>query len=170
MLDIVSGKEEKIQQNRVEYNRLKDNPNYKDVEFNEKNGGLKATHIEHNFDKNKGWYETEVQRIGYNHGHSVILEKEDHTKEKVKNTEGTWDNLKMEIAAAETGTPNKIRNALKHCASKPNADVAVVFYPNTFSEGAFENGLGKYNGLKGTNQYREFKKIICINGNKIIIK
>lgn len=37
----------RIEVNRREYERLKADPNYTDVEFNPKNGGLKATHVEH---------------------------------------------------------------------------------------------------------------------------
>lgn len=35
----------------------------------------------------------------------------------------------FEIAGAETGTSNNIRQALKHCASKPNTEVAVLLFP-----------------------------------------
>ncbi len=84
-----------------------------------------AIHKDHNFDPRKGWYEKEVQKAGYDTGHCVILEPEDHTQYKVKNVEG----LQFEIAGAETGTPSNIRNALKHCARKL-ADIAVVYFPN----------------------------------------
>lgn len=61
------------------------------MEFNEQNGGIKATHIGHNIDKNKGWYETDLQKIGFNHGHAVIFEKEVHNVFKKRDTEGSWD-------------------------------------------------------------------------------
>ena len=103
-------------------------------------------------------------------GHKVILEKEDHSILNHKNTEGTWDDMLFEIAAAETGTENNIRRALKHCASKPNADVAVVFYPNdNFDQETFERGFAKFNGLKGTSQYRLFKRIYCVGKDKILL-
>lgn len=63
----------RIEANRREYEGLKADANYSDVEFNPKNGGLKATHIEHNFDGDKGWYEQHVQTTGYQSGHSIIL-------------------------------------------------------------------------------------------------
>ena len=48
----------RIEANRREYERLKADPSYTDVEFNPKNGGLKASHVGHNFDKNGGKYGT----------------------------------------------------------------------------------------------------------------
>lgn len=137
---------------------------YKEVAFNPESYALKATHVGHNFDKNKGWYEKEVLNAGYKSGHSVILEKEDHSVMYQRNVEGMWDGKAFEIAAAESGSPNNIRNALKHCASKPNAKIAVIFSPkeNLVKE-AFHQGYAKYCGLKGTHQYRKFDQIYCIN-------
>lgn len=152
-----------------EYFEYKNNPLYKDVEFDRKSGGIKATHIEHNIDKKKGWYEESAQDVGYKNGHKVILEKEDHTILNKKNTEGTWDDMLFEIAASETATKNNIQRALKHCASKPNAEVAVLFFPNdNYTQENFEQGFAKFNGLKGTSQYRKFKVIYCLNKHKIL--
>ena len=128
--EVRKANEERVEKNRPLYNELKRNNNYKNVEFNNTNGGVKATHIEHNIDKNKGWYEISAQNAGFKKGHCVLLEKEDHTVYKNKNCEGTWDGKKFEIAGAETGVPNNIRNALKHCATKPNSAIAVLFFPN----------------------------------------
>ena len=95
--------------------------------------------------------------------------KEVHTRLHYKNTEGTWDDKPFEIAGAETATANNIRNALKHCASKPNTEVAVIFFPNdNFSHEMFEDGYAKFSGLKGTSQYRQFKEIYCIGKDKIL--
>ena len=141
---------ERIEANRREYERLLADPEYTDVEFNPKNGGLKAKHKNHNIDKDKGWYELEVQETAYQHGHSVILEEEIHTIQGKKNVEGLFDGLPFEIAGAETGIPNNIRNALKHCASKPSCKVAVVFYPDESKiiMTAIREGLKKYFGLR----------------------
>ena len=155
---------------REDYLKYKSDQSYKNVEFDKKNLGLKAEHIYHNIDKNKGWYETTAQDVGYRNGHKVILEKETHSVIHQKNTEGTWDDMPFEIAAAETATANNIRRALKHCASKPNTDVAVIFFPNNnFDKEVFENGFAKYKGLKGTSQYRKFKAIYCVDKEKIIL-
>lgn len=148
--------------------RVKGNGDYKNVGFNIYTGAIRATHNGHNLDKKKGWYETAVQDAGFKEGHSVILEKEPQNVYGKRSTEGLWDGMRFEIAAAETNTPNNIRNALKHCASKKDTEVAVVFFPNGFIPSVFEDGLGKFRGLNGTTQYKEFQKIICIHNGKII--
>ena len=160
---------ERIEKNRSLYDKLIKDDKYTDVAFDENNGGLKATHIGHNLDKDKGWYETTIQDVGYKHGHSVILEEEPQNVYKGKSCEGLWDDLKFEVAGAESGTSNNIRNALKHCASKPESKIAVLFFPNgNFSAENFQAGLAKFNGLKGTSQYKKFDLIYCIQGKEIV--
>lgn len=156
-------------QRKWDYRKYLLDPNYRDVAFNVENSGLKATHVGHNLDKDKGWYETTIQDVGYKYGHSVILEKEPQNVYKGKSCEGFWDALKFEVAGAESGTPNNIRNALKHCASKPDSKIAVLFFPNeNYSSENFQIGLAKFNGLKGTSQHKIFDLIYCIQGDKII--
>lgn len=150
------------------YQAYKRNGEYRDMRFNHKTGAFMSTHKEHNLDKKRGWYETTVQKAGFDAGHCVVLGREDHTKLNVRNTDGTWDGLKFEVAAAETATPNNIRNALKYCASKPECEVAVVFFPKGYSDALFEDGLGKYRGLKGTTQYKSFERIIAIHEGRIV--
>lgn len=161
----------RIEANRQEYERLKADPNYTGVEFNSKNGGLKATHVEHNFDGDKGWYEEHVQTTGFQNGHSIILEKEIHTIQNKRNVEGLFDGQSFEIAGAETGIANNIRNALKHCASKPGCKVAVVFFPdeNKVDMAKIRDGLKKYFGLKcDPNQFKDFDHIYFMTSNRII--
>ena len=152
----------------VEYAKYLTDKNYKNVRINLINGGLKATHIEHSFDKKTGEYEKAVQNVGFKNGYRVILEAENHSLMNVRNIDGLWNGKKFEIATASTATPNNIRNALKHCASKPDANIAVLYFPSGYSDGLFEDGLSKYNGLKGTSQYRDFMKIICIYKGDIV--
>lgn len=160
---------QRIEQNGKIYNQLINDPNYTDVHFNKNNGGLKATHIKHNLDRQKGWYEKAVQDVGYKSGHSVILEEEIQNVYRQKSCEGIFDGKPFEIAGAETGTSNNIRNALKHCASKKETKIAVIFFPNgTFSTNAFNDAIAKFNGLKGTTQYLKFDLIYCIQDDKIV--
>ena len=154
-----------------EYLKYKsDEDNYHDVIFDEKSGGFKATHNSHNLDKKKGWYEEKVRDIGFKEGHKVILEREIHSIHKLKNTEGTWDDMVLEIAAAETALPSNVRNALKHCAEKPGTEVAVIFFPKAkFSKQDFYQGYSMFKGLEGTSQYKRFKKIYCIDNDGIVL-
>ena len=163
-------KTELIAKRKELFERLRKDNYYRDVAFNEENGGLKAIHVEHNFDSNKGLYETTVQDVGYKAGHSVILEKEPQNMYKKRSTEGLWDGMRFEIAGAETATPNNIRNALKHCASKRETDVAVVFFPNGVNIDNLRLGISKYNGLRnsGNGQWKQFKDMVFIDQNGIV--
>lgn len=150
-----------------EYLRYLNDPKYKDTEYHERSGGVKATHVDHTFDEKKGWYEKKAQIAGFLNGHSVILGVEYHNIFQHRNTEGLWDGLLFEIAGAENGTANNIRNALKHCAKKPGSRIAVLFFPNdNFSAEEFNQGYSKFFGLKGTTQYKKFDLIYCITGDK----
>lgn len=152
-----------------EYQRLNNDEDYYDVEYNVENGGVKATHVDHNFDENKGWYEEKVQTAGFLNGHSVILGAEYHNIYQHRNYEGLWDGMPFEIAGAESATSNNIRNALKHCAAKPDTRIAVLFFPNdNFTTQAFNDGFAKFFGLKGTSQYKQFDLIYCIHDDQII--
>lgn len=150
--------------------RVKGNGDYKNVGFNIYTGAVRATHEGHNFDKKKGWYETAVQDAGFKEGHSVILEKEPQNVYGKRSTEGLWDGMRFEIAAAETNTHNNIRNALKHCASKRDTEVAVVFFPNGVSIEDLRLGISKYNGLRnsGNGQWKQFKEMVFISRGGII--
>ena len=159
---------QKLIPNCDEIIRVNKNNDYYDTKFNIYTGSLKATHINHNFDPNKGWYERYVQEAGYKSNHAVVLENEPQNIFKARSTEGVWDGKKFEIAAAETNLPNNIRNALKHCAKKPDCEIAVIFFPNNYFNDIFEDGLAKYNGLRGTSQYRKFDKIICVHNERIV--
>ena len=159
---------QKMIPNYKEIVRVNKDRNYKDTRFDIYTGAVKATHVGHNFNKEKGWYEKEVQETGYKFNHSVILENEPQNQFNKRSTEGYWDAMKFEIAAAETNLPNNIRNALKHCAKKPECEVAVIFFPNKYLSSVFDDGLSKFNGLRGTSQYKHFKKIICVHKGRII--
>jgi len=158
---------QRMEERRAEYLRYLNDTDYKDVEYHEESGGVKATHINHTFDDKKGWYEKKVQTAGFVNGHSVVLDVEHHNIFQHRNTEGLWDGLLFEIAGAENGTANNIRNALKHCAKKPGTRIAVLFFPNdNFSTEEFYDGYSKFMGLKGTSQYKKFDLIYCIRGDK----
>lgn len=152
-----------------EYAHYKTSEDYINAIFNYKNGGLKATHKNHSFDPKKGWYETAVQQAGFNAGNSVILEEETHIDYKKRNTDGLWNGKKFEIAGAENGTARNIRNAIKHCASKHNTKIAVIYLPNTTIKlSEIDQGIALYSGLKGTKQWMKFDEIIVIDTNKKI--
>ena len=148
------------------------NDEYYNVDFNW-NGGMKATHKDHNFDPKKGHYEKEVQNVGFDNGHSVIFTSEVSNIIYKKFTEGLWDDKKIEIAGCETATSNNILRGLKHCASKREKDIAVIYYPNGgFDKDVFDKAIKGYKGLEPQqdDQYLKFDKIICIENNRIVLE
>lgn len=160
-----------IEQHRQQYEKLKTDPNYKDVAFDKKTGGLRAAHKLHNFDKQGGIYERHVQNAGFKNGHAVIFEAERGDVFGLKYTEGTWDGLQFEVAGRETATINNIKRGLEHCADKRATQIAVLDFPNGgFSVENFEIALRRYKGLEKLHdgQFLKFKKIICIQDEQIV--
>ena len=154
-----------------EYQRLNSDENYYDVEYNAETGGLKATHVDHIFDKKGGIYEKHVQNAGYMAGHAVILGAEGSNVIGQRFTEGTWDGVKFEVAGRETATSNNILKGLKHCAAKRDTEIAILDFPNGgFNLSILQNAIQRYRGLEPLNdgQYIRFKKIICVQ-NEIIV-
>jgi hypothetical protein len=129
------------------------------VEFDWKTGGVKESHIDHNFDKKGGVYEKHVQTAGYKAGHSVILTSEQGKPDGEKYTEGVWDGLTFEIGSSCGTGKGNIKGILKHCKRK-KAEIAIVNFPDSsiFSMERLQDGIAAYNGQ--TN-YR-FKHIVYI--------
>ncbi len=119
----------RIEANRREYERLKVDPNYTDVEFNPKNGGLKARHTGHiiHFADNEetffdGKYtstdlEIRCQDILYKNGHSCILANEVKIDATTGNMLSLLDTITngeyMDIRAITKNNRNTIRNAVE---------------------------------------------------------
>lgn len=163
--------ERKMERRRELYQKYKNDPDYENVEFNEKTGALKATHVEHNFDKNKGDYEVTVQDVGFANGHSVILESEFHGEKYQRFTEGTWDGMLCEIASRETGTVENIKKGLLHCASKRKTEVAIILFPKGgYTPEKLRRALGMFRGLEKQHdgQYIKFKRVVCIQDEQIV--
>lgn len=161
----------RIEANRQEYERLKADPNYTDVKFNPENGGLKASHVGHNFDKKGGKYEKNVQHAGFISGHSVILEEEDSSIYSQKHTEGKWDGKYFEVAGRETATENNVLRGLKHCAEKQKTLIAVLDFPfGGFDIDLLNKAIKRYRGLEKLKdgQYLKFERIVCVQNRKIV--
>lgn len=86
---------------------------------------------------------------------ALSREVETGEEERRRRAEGK----RFEIAIANPVTPNNIRNALKDCASKPDADIAILYFSNGYADGLFKDGIGKYKGLAGTSKRKNFLKI-----------
>ena len=66
----------RYEHNKALYQKLKEDNNYINVEFDKTTGGVKATHIGHNLDKIGGKYELDTLIAGVKAGNVVILENE----------------------------------------------------------------------------------------------
>jgi len=159
------------EENRKEYERLKKDPDYRDVKYDEKSGGVKGTHKDHNFDKSKGKYEKNTRDIGFYNGHSVILESEKGKGIGENYTEGLWNGSKFELAGCEhTDNNNNILRGLKHCASKSETETAVLYFPNGgFIEGDVKRAINRYYGLKQTlgDGFKDFSSIYVVADDKV---
>ncbi len=161
----------RILDNAQEYQRLKDDKDYTGVDFGWGNGGLKATHKDHNFDKAKGIYEKTTRDVGFKNGHSIILESERGKGIGENHTEGLWDNLPFELASCEsTKNNNNIVKGLKHCASKSDTSTAVLYFPkdNDIVKEDVERAINRYYGLRNTlgNGFKDFESIFVVCGDK----
>lgn len=55
-----------------------------------------------------------------------------------------WYHKMFELARCETATRNNILRGMKHCASKRETDIGVIYYPN----GRFDKVV-YYTAIKG---------------------
>ena len=158
----------RYEHNKALYQKLKEDNNYINVEFDKSTGGVKATHIDHNLDKVGGKYELDTLIAGVKAGNIIVLENE---KGEGRHTEGLWNGKPFEVAGCETGSVNNILRGLKHCASKRETEFAVIVLPNTdFDKVVFENAIKRFKGLEKLNdgQYLKFKKIICVHNQEVV--
>ena len=161
----------RYEHNKALYQKLKEDENYINVEFDKTTGGVKATHIGHNFDKVGGKYEQDALIAGVKAGNIVVLENEYSQIIGKRFTEGLWNGKPFEVAGCETGSANNILRGLKHCASKRETEFAVIVLPNTdFDKVVFENAIKRFKGFEKLNdgQYLKFKKIICVHNQEVV--
>ena len=145
------------------YQRLKKDPDYLDVAFDKKTGGVKATHRLHNFDKKTGVYEKRVQDLLYKKGYKFTLDAE-VSSIPGKKVDGKINQFTHDISTIRDIGGNAVKRALNH-SRKKKADVAILYFENKslFTKERLEEGIKKYNGQ---SEYR-FSKIIYIVSNDI---
>ena len=160
----------RIEVNRKEYERIKANPDYGDVEFNPENGGLKAIHKYHerhiNVDKKRlafgdktPWdLERECQDILYSNGYSCIFNSEKiinpETGKQAKALDATINGNPMDIASITSNGKTTIKNAIdkkkkqirevnKLNGTNYNQMILHFHKPGYFDESKIRKGLGK---------------------------
>ena len=181
------------EQNKADYKKYNADPDYRDVDFNEKTGGLKARHKDHNKNK-KGnkidgltpfQIEKEFQDNIFDMGGSCILENE-----KIKRANGSiakcldikLNGVLMDIRTISQAT-TKIENALtdKHKQlvihnkdfNDKASTVCLYFHtPSYYSAEKIQSGITNYQRIMANKKETcAIKKVIVvINGEKKILE
>ena len=140
--------ESRREENFQTYLRLKIDPNYIDVTFDEKSGGVSAVHKEHKFDKQtgpfgykRGQYETDAMILLREKGHLVILNSEFPKGTGIKSCDAILDGSLTEIKAIESLGRWTIRTKIAN-AVKQGAGIVVLYYPDSslYAESSVQSG------------------------------
>lgn len=124
------------EENFMEFLRFTNEPDYYDVTFDEKSGGVSAIHVSHRFDKTQGpWgqrrgdYELMATNILRQNGHLIILGPE--TNELCKKCfDGMLDGMPCEIKTIEGNGRWAVRTKIVD-AVKQGAECVVLFFPDS---------------------------------------
>lgn len=123
------------EENYQEYLRLKQNPDYYDVTFDEQSSGVSAVHKEHCFDKQfgpfgpkRGEYELSVARILRSRGYVVSLESEFPKGKGIKAFDAFINGAISEIKTVESDGRWSIRTKIQS-AVRQRAELLVLYYP-----------------------------------------
>ncbi|MBQ4519832.1 MAG: hypothetical protein II999_04375 [Bacteroidaceae bacterium] len=162
--------QEQLTAARQTYERLKADPDYTDVKFDPKSGGVKATHVGHSFEETVGKYgipRGEYEKITadalYKKGYVVELIKEDDRTQGVPQPDGYINGSLMDIKGIE-GNPLYALNR----ANKQRVETAVLYFhdANVFDQ---EQVADKYAQLGSWLEYTRgkkipvsIKKVICV--------
>lgn len=164
------------EENYQEYLRLLKDPNYYDVTFDEKSGGVSAVHCEHKFDSEVGVFGIsmgEYEKLAIDslrkRGHCITLESE-LAPNGVKTPDGRIDGLIMEIKATEKNGKWAIKDKL-HRAAKQGAECVILYFhkKELFSSERIDDGWSKFLADKDSLQYvNTIKHIVCVVEDTII--
>ncbi|WP_407483705.1 phage minor head protein [Elizabethkingia anophelis] len=148
------------------YERFLNDKNYHEVQFG-KDGGLKAIHIGHNFNKITGKFEKEVQDLFFKKGDEIILtsERSDIPGKKV---DGVLNGKTFDISTIIGSGKNTIKRALNHSKDK-NAQISILYFPDKemFDLEWLNKSIKMYNGQ---TSYRFEQIIYVVNGQIIYIQ
>lgn len=151
-----------LEAKKEEYERLNKDPDYSNVQYNEK-GGVMATHKDHSFDPNRGHYEKEAAKILFNSGEVIVFESEKGNS-GVKFADGYLNGVKADIKAVEGSGKNTIKRKFQEVQSQ-NAESIILYFPDSklFTPERIYSGLAAF---KGQSKY-EFKEIVYIVNGKV---
>ena len=161
--------EQQREDNFQEYLRLLNDPDYFNVSFDDKSGGVSAVHRDHKLDKQmgvegmkRGCYELFSIEELRKTGHSIILLQELAEVGK-KQYDGLLDGTPCEIKTVEKmgrwTIRTKIANAIKQGASS-----VILFFPNAelFSQERVQNGWKDYIDYTSPNESVPEIQVYCV--------
>ena len=157
------------EENYQEYLRLLNDPNYYDVSYDNRSGGVSAVHKDHQFDSQigtfgikKGENEKISVKILRDRGHAVILESE-KAPDGIMSPDGSIDGIIMDIKAVEGLGKWAIKDKL-HIAARQGASYVVLYFHDKrlFSNERIEDGLVKYSNDQASLKYHIIKRVLCI--------
>ena len=161
--------------NYQEYLRLRNDPNYSDVIFDDVSGGVSAVHRNHQFDSQigafgikKGDYEKISVNILRERGHAVILESET-APDGIMSPDGFIDGIIMEIKAVEGQGKWAIKDKL-HIATRQGASCVILYFHDKklYSYERIEDGWFKYLNDQASQKYNHsIERVLCIVGEDI---
>ena len=156
--------------NAEQYRRLKDDPNYINVQFDNYTGGVMATHIEHNFEQQvgrfgipRGDYERNATTALYREGHSIILRGE-LGEAGVKQPDGFIDGVLMDIKGIEGNCLYSMNRA-----NIQRVNTAILYFHNE-AEFSLDEVRQKWNDLPDwinqneriTDKTVHLKRVMCV--------
>ena len=178
---------DKIERNRIEYERLLRDENYTDVYFNPENGGLIATHKGHkkNYPRDETYFngltsidlEDECQKVLFMNGYSCIREREnlkDANGKLVSTLDTITNGIKMDIKSATKKAVNyrnmldDKNNQLANYNNRPDtvkSDSVILYFHDTsfYDRQKVIDGVKSLNKLLAAkNKTNHIKEIICV--------
>lgn len=151
-----------------EFKRLKADPNYSEVKYDKKSGGLSAVHREHNFDPvvgpfgiRRGEYERRAVDALRKSGHQVRLESE-RAADGIKTPDGLLNGVTMDIKAVESTGRWTIKNKFAAACAQQARCVVLYFHDRAiYSEERIRNGWELY--LNDPARHAQpIEKIVCV--------
>lgn len=167
----VNNKEENYQ----EFLRLINNPDYYEVAFDERSGGVSGIHRGHKFDKQigpfgyrRGEYEKMVCSVLRRNGYRVLLESE-RSRDNVKNNDGLLNDLPMDIKSVESNGIWSISSKLRE-AEKQGARVVILYFPDPtlYSKNRVLDGISKYEYNPQIQSAKSIQACMVIAAEKIV--
>lgn len=180
----------RYEQNKALYNRLKEDENYFDVEFDEKSGGVKATHvghISHNEENSQKFFNglssDDLERLCQNQlfrmGHAAILRNESELSANgnfITSLDLELNGKLMDIRSITQNNPvgygyalldkNKQIKKYNYAYSDNVDSVCLYFHDASFySKERIERGIDYFKNAKrtdGTNVTIRIKYIYCV--------